>query len=256
MTLDIQALIEKRPHLKDPLELYARWQRFHSEAQELLPRERSAMSSADSKAYPREIAGKIFRLFAGNFDLPDKEFEPLHQALEKGDIDFMRLPLGELPTLPGLSCTDEELTKVLFLLCRPYFLALRETFPLDGSEWEGGRCPLCSAQASLASIIEGPKRLLHCSFCHTSGPYRFIGCPNCGSVDTTKLNTILSEDEPGFRIATCDACHSYVKVMEHPVLKEMAIDLADIASLPLDIVAQDKGYARIVPNPISLKKMG
>ena len=37
MTIDIQALIAQRPHLKDPLELYARWQRFHQEAATLLP---------------------------------------------------------------------------------------------------------------------------------------------------------------------------------------------------------------------------
>jgi formate dehydrogenase maturation protein FdhE len=43
--------------------------------------------------------------------------------------------------------------------------------------------------------------------------------------------------------------------MEHPIIKDMSIDLADMASLPLDIVAQGKGYARMAPNPISLKKM-
>ncbi|MBU1564295.1 MAG: formate dehydrogenase accessory protein FdhE [Proteobacteria bacterium] len=255
MTIEIQALIDKRPHLKDPLELYARWQRFHHETAALLPKER-AMSSTDSKGYPRDIAAQVFQLFVSIFDLPGMEFEPLGQALADGDIDFMRLPLNEIPALLDLSCSDEELTKVLFLFARPYFLALRETFPLDGSEWKGGRCPLCSAQAALASIIEGPKRLLHCSFCGTTGPYRFIGCPNCESTDTATLNTIVSEDEPGFRIATCDACHTYVKVVENPALKEMAIDLADLASIPLDIVAQDKGYARMAPNPISLKKMG
>jgi FdhE protein len=255
MTIDIQALIKQRPHLKDPLELYARWQRFHHEASKLLQKGRSALSPADSKAYPRESAGPVFRLFVSIFNLPFKEFEPLCQALEDGDIDFMRFPQSEIPTLSSLSCTEEELAGILFLLSRPFFLALRETFPLDGSEWKDGRCPLCSAQAALTSIVEGPKRNLHCSFCGTFGPYRFIGCPNCGTVDTAMLNTIVSEDEPGFRIATCDECRTYVKVMESSVLTEMTVDLADMASLPLDIVAQGKGYARMAPNPISLKKM-
>ena len=31
--------------------------------------------------------------------------------------------------------------------------------------------------------------------------------------------------------------------------------LADLASLPLDIVAQGKGFARTAPNPIGLKKI-
>jgi FdhE protein len=255
MTIDIQALIEQRPHLRDPLELYAKWQRFYHDAAELLPKGRSTLSLEESKAYPRESAGPIFRLFISIFDLPAEDFAPLCRALENGDIDFMRFPQGEIPALPSLSCTEEELTGILFLLSRPYFLALRETFPLDGSQWEDGRCPLCSAQAALASIIEGPKRLLHCSFCGTSGQYRFIGCPNCGSVDTAKLSTIVSDDEPGFRVVTCDECRTYVKIMESPVLGEMTVDLADMASLPLDIVAQGKGYARMAPNPISLKRM-
>ena len=255
MTIDIKALIEQRPHLRDPLELYARWQRFHQEAAELLPKVRSAISPAESKAYPRESAGPVFHLFVSIFDLPAEKFIPLCRALEDGDIDFMRFPQGETPVISSLSCTEEELAGILFLLCRPYFLALRETFPLDGSEWEGGRCPLCSAQAALTSIVEGPKRNLHCSFCGTFGPYRFIGCPNCGTVDAAKLNTIMSEDEPGFRVVTCDDCRTYVKVIESSVLGEMTVDLADMASLPLDIVAQGKGYVRMAPNPISLKKM-
>jgi FdhE protein len=259
MTTDIPALIEKRPHLKDPLELYAKWQRFQQEVIERMPekaREKTAaVSPEESKGYPQESAGAVWQLFVDIFGLPKEEMEPLRQALENGDIDFMRLPIDEYPLLPSLPYSEEEQAGILFLLCRPYFLALRDTFPLDGSPWEDGRCPLCSARAALTSVIEGPKRNLHCSFCGTSGPYRFIGCPNCASVDTAKLNSIVSEDEPGFRVVTCDACQTYVKVMEGTVLREMTMDQADMCSLPLDIIAQGKGYARMAPNPISLKKI-
>jgi FdhE protein len=256
MTIDIQALIAQRPHLKDPLELYARWQRFHQEAATLLPQERSAMAAEDSRAYPRDCAGPIFRLFVSIFDLPGEELAPLGQALENGEIDFMRLPLGEVPVVSALPAPEDELAKILFLVSRPYFLALRQTFPLDGSQWEDGRCPLCSARPALATVVEGPQRHLHCSFCGTSGTYQFIGCPNCGSTDVSQLNTIMAEDEPGFRLATCDACRSYVKIVESSILDEMTLDLADMASLPLDLVAQAKGYVRMAPNPIALKTMG
>lgn len=254
MTIDIQALIDQRPHLKDPLELYARWQRFQRETAELLPKARSTMSPQDSRAYPREIAGPVFSLFVSIFELPQEELEPLGRALEEGKIDFMRLPLSELPAL-SLPYGMGELASMLFLLSRPYFLSLQQNSALKGIRWEGGRCPLCSARSALATITEGPQRILHCSFCGNSGPYRFIGCPNCETTDPKILNTILSEDEPGFRLITCDACHSYIKVVENPALKEMGLDLADMASLPLDIVAQEKGFARAAPNPIGLKKM-
>lgn len=256
MTIDIKTLIEQRPHLKDPLELYAKCLRFQQEAAALLPKERAAMSPEDAKAYPREVAGDLYRLFVSIFALPAEKFAPLGLALEKGEIDFMRLPLDETPEVPDLPHGKEEMAGLFFLLARPYFLALRQAFPLDGQEWQGGRCPLCSARAALTSVVEGPKRQLHCSFCGTVGPYRFIGCPNCGTVEADKLNTIMSEDEPGFRITTCESCRTYVKVVEGTVLQEMTLDQADIASLPLDLVAQGKGYARLAPNPISLKNMG
>lgn len=255
MISDIQALIEKRPHLKDPLELYARWQRFQLEVAEHLPNRRSATPAEDARAYPKANAGKVYQLFAGIFELPLEEFAPLCQAMENGDIDFMRLPLDELPVISSLSCAEEELAKILFLLSRPYFLSLRESYPLDGSQWENGRCPLCSARPALATIVEGPKRHLHCSFCGTAGNYRFIGCPNCDTSDASQLTTIESENEPGFRVVTCDACKTYVKVMESTMLQNMTLDLADLASLPLDIVAQEKGYTRLAPNPIALKTM-
>lgn len=255
MTIDLQALIAKKPHLKEPLELYGKWQRFYKEVSEFLPRAQSSVSPEDSKAYARESAGAIFKVFFTIFNLPGEEFAPLCTALENGELDFLQFPQGEYPVIPSLPVSEEELSGVLFLFSRPYFQALREIFPLDGAQWEGGRCPLCSAQTALCSIVEGPKRHLHCSYCGTVGSYRFIGCPNCGSEDAEKLNTIVSDDEPGFRLVTCDECHTYVKVMEDSILKNMTVDLADMVSLPLDIVAQDKGYARLVPNPISLKRI-
>jgi FdhE protein len=259
MTIDIPALIEKRPHLKDPLELYATWQRFQQKVAGLMHDKTldrtSALSSEQFKAYPRESAAAIWQVFVNTFGLPKEEMEPLRHALESGDIDFMRLPIDEFPVFSALPYSEEEQAGILFLLCRPYFLALGDTFALDGNPWEDGRCPLCSAPAALTSVTEGPKRNLHCSFCGTSGPYRFIGCPNCANVDTDQLNSIVSDDEPGFRVVTCDACQTYVKVMEGTVLREMTMDQADMCSLPLDIIAQGKGYARMAPNPISLKKI-
>ncbi len=256
MTIDIPTLIEQRPHLKDPLEFYARWQQFQQEVAVLLPEDGEDMSAADARAYPKQASAAVFRLFLETFDLPEEELAPLGRALEQGELDFMQLPLGDAPMKAAEPFTDEEWASLLFLLSRPYFLALRERFVLDGSIWEDGRCPLCSARATLVSIVDGPQRRLQCSFCGTSGPYsRFIGCLHCGSENIDKLNTLMSDDEPGFRVATCDECKTYVKVVEDSALQKMTFDLADLASLPLDLVAQGQGFSRQAPNPIGLKKM-
>ena len=254
MTTDIQALIDKRPHLREPLEFYARWQRFSREAAEILPKGRAGIAPEDAQAYPRDCAGPVCELFASIFDLPAEGLEPLRQAMAEGTVDFMQLPTSE-GREQSQPAADAGPTQALFLLSRPYFQQLRAGFPLDGGQWEEGRCPLCSAKPALASIVEGPQRLLHCSFCGTVGQYRFIGCPGCGETDPAQLGTILSDDEPGFRVATCDTCKTYLKVVESSVLKQMTMDQADLVSLPLDMVAQKKGFARMAPNPIGLKSL-
>lgn len=254
MTPDIQALIEERPHLKDPLEFYAKWQHFHEGAARFFPRERSSISLEDSRSYSRENGGRVFQLFISTFNLSPAELEPLGRALEDGKIDFLRFPFDETPDIK-LPISDSELSTILFLLSRPYFLELRKIAPQDGTQWKSGRCPLCSARPALSSITGGPNRLLHCSYCRTTGPYRFIGCPNCGNKDTSKLNTLAAENDPGFRVTTCDACQTYVKIVEAKTLEKMSADLADMVSLPLDIVAQSRQYIRTAPNPIGLKTM-
>lgn len=254
MTIDTAALVDQRPHLKEPILLYAKWQEFSRRVADLLANQPAPRETDGSPAYPRGLAAAIVELFASCFALPQEALSALAEAVAKGDIDFMQLPTGDLLEAQQ-NGNDGEWEKLLFLFCRPYFLALGADFPYTDREWVEGRCPLCSARPALGSVVEGPKRLLHCSYCATSGPYRFIGCPHCGSVDTDQLGAILSEDEPGFRVVTCDACRSYLKVAESSHLGAMSLDHADLVSLPLDLVAQGKGYRRHAPNPIGLTKM-
>ncbi|HBI14745.1 MAG TPA: hypothetical protein DDY20_04420 [Desulfobulbaceae bacterium] len=254
MSVEIEKLIEQWPHLKEPFEFYARWQQFQREADAILPKNRTTLVPAESKSYPKDSVDSVLDSFATVFNLPKEALEPLAQAMQAGDFDFMRLPLDELPDVSH-ELTEGELAKILFFLSRPWFLRLREICVLEGGAWEDGRCPVCSARPVLSSIEEGPQRRLHCSWCGSSGTFRFLGCPNCGTENTTKLTTLTPEGEPGFRVIACDACKTYVKVVDSSLLKAMTPDLADLASLPLDIVAQEKGYARQAPNPIGMKKI-
>lgn len=251
MTTTVDDLITQLPHLKDPLEFYARWQRFRSDTDILPTRSRALLTQAESRAYPPDSVASVLSRFGAVFGLTPEDLAPLALALENGAIDFMRLPLGELPAV-SLSPALGDPAAALFLLARPWFLKMGADSGLNGREWAGGRCPLCSARPAFSSIAEGPSRRLHCSWCGTTGPYRFIGCPNCGNEVAARLGTLMPEKETGFRVATCDACQTYVKVAESRILNDMTVDLADLASLPLDIVAGEKGYARKAPTPIGL----
>jgi hypothetical protein len=245
----IEDIITKRPHLEGPLRFYEKAVRFREELKKL-----DMPSRPDLNAYPPEFIGRIVQVFLSVFELPEGSLSPLKQALELGEIDFTRLPLLEVPAF-SLPYPEDDLTMLLFLLSRSYFFGLRDRAQLDNRLWEEGRCPVCNALPSLAAMVEDGRFQLHCSFCGTVGYRQGKGCIVCGTEDATKANILTFEGEAGFAIHACDACRSYVKIVDRALFAGMTPDLADLIGLPLDIATQGKGYKRCSPNPLGMVRM-
>lgn len=247
---DIKELAENKPHLRDILRVYEKALEFNRVVAGI----EGNITGCEARSYPPEAIARIFQAFSGIFDLPVEIMDPLKEAMGLGHIDLSRLPLSESPAF-SLPYNEDELSGILFLLGRPYFFSIRDSCNVGELRWEDARCVVCNSTPSLASIDTEGRRRLHCSFCGTSGYFRRTGCPVCLSAETSSTNIIAIEDEKGFRIDTCDGSGSYWKTMEAYVLTDMSPDLADIVSLPLDIIAQGRGYTRHSPNPIGLMKI-
>ena len=248
--IDIKEIAEKKPHLKDILGIYEKALAFNGVVAGI----DGLLIGCESRSYPPEMIDRIFEEFSGIFDLPVEIMAPLKEAMGLGQVDLSRLPLKESPAF-SLPYNEDELSGILFLLGRPYFFGVRDSCKVGELNWDDARCIVCNSTPSLASLDTEGRRRLHCSFCGTSGYFRRVGCPVCLGADTSKTNIITIEDEKGFRIDTCDACNSYWKTIDSGVLASMPPDLADIVSLPLDIIAQGRGYTRHSPNPIGLVKI-
>lgn len=143
---------------------------------------------------------------------------------------------------------------LLFLLSRPYFHGLHDIVQRDKRFQEEGRCSLCGARPALLSISAEGLHEQHCSFCGTKERY-VVGCPVCHNKDTALLNTFFVKKEKGFTVRACDSCKWYVKIVDEKLLGRMTPDLADLMSLPLDIMVQEKGYRRPSPNPVGMVRM-
>ncbi len=245
----IESIIAKKPHLEDTLRFYERSVQF-AEAVKTL----GMPSRPGLKAYPPEFVGRIVERFQPVIDLPEGSLSPLKQALELGEVDFTRLPLLEVPAF-SLPYPEDDLMMLLFLLSRPYFLGMHEVLQRDGRFWEEGRCPVCAARPSLLSVSREGLHQLHCSFCGTKGRGDAGGCAVCHNKDTKLLNTFFVRNEKGFTVRACDSCKSYVKTVDGKLLGRMTPDLADLMSLPLDVVVQEKGYKRPSPNPVGMVRM-
>jgi FdhE protein len=245
----IKEIIGQKPHLADIFRFYERSWKFIRSARELHRATGPARTS-----YAPEIIGRIFERFSSSIDLPEGSLSPLRHAMELGEIDFTRLPLGETPAF-SLPYPEDDLLMLLFLLSRPYFLALREARRLDGRAWDEGKCPLCLARPAVTWTGDNGRQTASCSYCGTTGSVARTGCPICRTVDAARQNLLVFEHEEGFTIKTCDLCRSYVKTVDAGMIRRLSPDIADLVSLPLDIVVQEKGYFRRSPNPIGMMKM-
>lgn len=250
MVIDIKEIIEKKPHLKDSLILYEKLVRFKEAVSCIYKKQ----ISLDDITYPSELIEEIFNSFSSILDVPEENLAPLKEAMRLGQIDLTRLPLNEIPSF-SLPYNLDELAMILFLISKPYFLRLRNSCNLDNIFWQEGRCPVCNSTPSIASISEEGKRKLYCSYCETIGYYNRSGCPICFNNDSKKTNIFLFDEEEGFRIYACESCASYIKTVDNNLIRRLTPDVADIISLPLDIIIQGKGFRRLSPNPLGMIKI-
>jgi len=116
----------------------------------------------------------------------------------------------------------------------------------DQSSWMQGHCPTCGSLPLIGALEEKEgHRHFVCSFCQTDYKTKRLGCPICDERDFEKLGFLTVEEEPGFRIDLCQSCKRYVKVVDFRKLDRRSLPLMDdLASLPLDMVAAQKGYSR------------
>ncbi len=254
MTLSIEETIKKRPHLKDPLRMYEKVLLYIEKVRRLMPLMTGEAGLLNMKTYRAETIAPVFTYFLSIFDLPEGSLSPLKAAMEVGDIDFTRLPLREVPAF-SLPYPEEELAMLLYLLSKPYFLWLRNSFQMDNLFWDEGKCPVCSAQPALSSMTKEGHRQVFCSFCGTVGYYRHAGCPACLNKDNFKVDVLRSEGEEGFRIDACGDCGAYLKNVDAGKLSTMTPDIVDLISLPQDFAAQGKKYVRLSPNPLGMMRM-
>lgn len=114
-------------------------------------------------------------------------------------------------------------------------------------------CPVC-ATPPVASVLriggrEAGLRYLHCGTCCTEWHMVRIKCTHCESTQGVRYQGI-QEGGDTVLAETCDACHTYRKLVnqEKDPLAEPLAD--DLATLMLDLLMGETDYARASMNPL------
>ena len=116
-------------------------------------------------------------------------------------------------------------------------------------------CPCCGSTSSASLITASGQnpgaRYLSCSLCSTAWNYSRAVCVTCGGSRTLALRGIEG-DASLVKAETCDECGTYSKMVVQA--KDMQADpyADDLATLGLDVMVGEAGWARHAPNPLLL----
>ncbi|MHA6205958.1 formate dehydrogenase accessory protein FdhE [Dyella soli] len=120
---------------------------------------------------------------------------------------------------------------------------------------ERALCPCCGSPSVTGLItatgITPGTRFLYCSMCSTAWNHVRAVCITCGS--TRRLSVQAIDGDSGLvKAETCGDCHTYAKLLYQ--VQDMQVDpyADDLASLGLDMLVTEAGYARHAPNPLLL----
>jgi FdhE protein len=122
------------------------------------------------------------------------------------------------------------------------------------------RCPFCGRKPQLALLsnetdmpgvagsAEGGRRFLMCGDCLTLWPYQRIACAYCPEVVPYKLAYYAAQDMPHIRVECCESCEHYIKSIDLTQDQRPVPLVDELAAMPLDLWAKERGYTKIRPN--------
>jgi FdhE protein len=138
-----------------------------------------------------------------------------------------------------------------------YFTRLAADLPVSALRLlpQRGLCPCCGS-TPVAGVVTASgqtpgTRYLHCSLCATAWNHVRAVCITCGQSRALTLEGIEG-DSGAVKAETCSDCHTYAKMLYQA--KDMKVDpfADDLATLGLDLLVAEAGWARHAPNPLLL----
>lgn len=200
-----------------------------------------------------------------------KAFKAISEDLEKIEQGFLTTGIDSSECVRAFVDDNGEILKkqaheigasfnifkfVLGQLAKPFMEMQAAIFaPLtEGHQWLHGYCPICGSYAAIAGLVgEGGKRWLQCATCDHEWRFNRHTCPKCNNSDHSKHEYLFDTNSPvkaQERVDVCNECNSYLLTVDlRQRIDPVNMDVAAMGMVPLDILAQEKGYAPLAATP-------
>jgi len=228
----------------------------------------------DEKLIETKISGglPLIDLSSGDFDLSEPreyflallgiaekrvpgETDDIIEKIKDGSVDFDKMVREAFFSLDEAASDDSEESDDdvfdlvdLFLeeSLRPAMEKVVEKYGMRVTEsgWAEGYCPICGKEPKIGEIKdEEGRRYLFCNQCGFEWHFKRIVCPFCGNDEQQALAYFTIEGDERYRVDVCNVCKRYIKMVDFRESKEEAnLDVEDIATLHLDMLANEEGY--------------
>jgi FdhE protein len=272
----LEQLRSQRPQLAEIFDFYGEWYAF------LAPRTAAVLSCTQAPGAARLEQGlpllqgdnlaidqtEAIALLQGLLAILQRhgregqaDLQRIAQALAEGHLDPAglfgaylqrdRYPLVKGAEGLGVPCALLEY--VLGLACSFALQQAREAgLQPPTPERSQLHCPLCGGAPIMGELVGEEGRMeLHCGSCGQSWPGARRQCCSCGNRDEASLEYFTAGQEPGYRVNICRQCSGYLKVVDSRVVGEgLPMDLEDLATLQLDLLAQREGFSKGKQAPV------
>ncbi len=232
----------------------------------------------DEKLIAKKLAGglPLLDFSTGNFDLTMAKDYFLHlmdmaekrmpsetngfaRRIMDGEIVFDDLIRNSFDSEVGEECThdvdeddidDDDTFDLVELFVEESLRPALENFAekyrgmIETLGWSEGYCPICGKEPKIGQIKgDEENRFLFCNQCGFEWNYSRIKCPFCGNEEQHSLAYFTVEGEERYRVDVCNVCKRYVKIVDFRGSEAKAnLDVEDIATLHLDMLASEEGY--------------
>jgi FdhE protein len=195
------------------------------------------------------------RYFLALLDIAEKrapgETAELAEKIDHGDFDYDHLVLSSFYMQDDEQ--PEEMEEDYFDLIELFLEeSLRPSLEIVAQKyaeviaragWTEGYCPICGKEPKIGQIRGEEGRYLFCNQCGFEWHFLRIKCPFCSNEEQQSLAYFTVEGDEQYRVDVCNECKRYIKIVDFRESKrEPNLDVEDIATLHLDILANEEGY--------------
>jgi len=178
-------------------------------------------------------------------ELDSLNLEPIISKLIAFDTDDVFKKLAEDVSLTYellIFVFDHALRPFLRIYAAPYLETLLKD---DSPFWPFSNiCPVCGSKSNFSRIRSADnRRFMFCDRCFSEWETRFLQCVHCGNDEPSTIKYLNVENDDAYQLYLCDKCQGYLKTYDERQKEELTdLFIADIETIYLDMLAQEKGY--------------